>query len=407
VQEFLQSIEALNHRSTDPTHWQVKPYIGADFQRHMLLEPPGNIVVISGRNNGKIESILSSIRAGQHVLADKPWIIDSKELPALDASLSLAAKRHLIAFDCMTERFNIAYRIQRELMRDREVFGTPLTGSASEPAVVLQNLHSVLKFNHGNVNLRPTWFFDVRQQGEAIADVGTHLVDLEMWTLFPEQALDYRHDVRVVSATNTPIFISREQFQRVTGARQWPQFLENKVHNDELEYDSNNTAVFMMRGVYTGISDRWEYDSKGALNDSYLVLYKGTRATVRVRQTKLENYLPEIDVIPAPGQEVAVRDALTKRIKEISGVFPNLSLRPNGNGIRVVIPKEEREGSTFGQLVACFLGYVNHPETYPKWEQPNMLTKYYITTRAAELAKTPTNADAALSPASRAAVHTR
>jgi predicted dehydrogenase len=49
----------------------------------------------------------------------------------------------------------------------------------------------------GNPNIRPAWFFDVAQQGEGVADVGTHLVDLIQWMLFPEQAIDYEKDVDV------------------------------------------------------------------------------------------------------------------------------------------------------------------------------------------------------------------
>ena len=41
-------------------------------------------------------------------------------------------------------------------------------------------------------NIRPAWFFDNDEQGEGLNDVGTHLVDLVQWTLFPEQAIDYR-----------------------------------------------------------------------------------------------------------------------------------------------------------------------------------------------------------------------
>lgn len=390
VQAFLQSLAGFNARPADPTHWKVQSYIAPDFAAHMLLEPPGNVVVISGRNDGKIESILSSVKAGQNVIADKPWITERDKLPALEQALDLAARKRLIAYDCMTERFELAYRIQRELMRDKDVFGAAVPGSASDPSVVLQNLHSVVKFNpQGKVNLRPAWFFDVRQQGQAVADVGTHLVDLEMWTLFPDQAIDYRTDVKVLRATRSPIYLTLPEFERVTGENTWPSFLEGAVKDGRLHYDCNNTALFTIRGIYAAISDRWEYESVGALSDTYLVSYRGTKATIRVRQSKLENYIPELDVIPAPGQNPAsVQSALQERLQQLAGMFPGLSWRPNAGGFRVVIPQQlrEREGSTFQQLVNRFFEYVNHPETLPRWEKPNMIAKYDITTSAAALA---------------------
>ena len=36
-----------------------------------------DIVVFAGRNRGKIDRILQALEAGFHVLADKPWIIES------------------------------------------------------------------------------------------------------------------------------------------------------------------------------------------------------------------------------------------------------------------------------------------------------------------------------------------
>ena len=97
------------------------------------------------------------------------------------------------------------------------------------------------------------------------------------------------------------------------------------------------------------------------MSDSYLVLYQGTRATVRVRKSNLENYLSEIDVIPNDeGDPAAFTEALKNRLKKLSGVYPNLSFRNNGRSMRVIIPDDLRirGGSTFGQLVEQFLKYV-------------------------------------------------
>lgn len=389
VKAFLDSVSAFNRRTQTPTHWRFKSYIGPDFLRRMLLEPPGNIVVLSGRNNQKIDSILSSLRRGQNVLADKPWIIDSKDLPSLETALNTADAKHRIAYDGMTERFNVAYQIQRELMRDPDVFGRPISGTPSNPAVRLENLHSLVKLSHGKVNLRPSWFFDVRQQGEGIADVGTHLIDLEMWALFPDRAIDYRQDVSVLRAGHTPLFLTLPQFERVTGEKSWPEFLNPAITDDRLEYFCNSTALFTIRGVYAAIRDRWEYETPGATSDSYLVFYRGSRSAIRVRTAKEEHYVPEIDVIPNAGVNNSVLIAsLQRRLKSLSTRFPGLSLQNHGAEIRVAVPEEDRAkgGSTFAQLVSRFLEYVRDPQSIPSWEKPNMLAKYYITTTAVDLA---------------------
>jgi hypothetical protein len=390
VTDFLNRISAFNHRPRNPANWRIESHITPDFLKLAFEEPPGNIVVLSGRNDVKIDRILSSLQAGQHVLADKPWIIDSKDFSRLEEALNTAGRKHLAFYDGMTERFNIVYQIQRELMRDPAVFGLPLTGTPSHPAVELENLHSLVKFSRGKVSLRPAWFLDVRQQGEAIADVGTHLVDLEMGTLFPDRAIDYKRDIKLLKAKRSPIFLTLPQFERLTGANGWPAFLQRVVRNDRLEYDCNNTASYTIRGIHTAINDRWEYESAGALSDSYLVLYRGTHSTIRVRQSKLENYIPEIDVIPNSDENVtAFTTALERRLKQLSGSYPNLTLRNNGHEIRVLIPPEDRArgGSAFAQLVTQFLKYVRNPQSLPSWEKPNMLAKYYVTTSAVDLAR--------------------
>jgi predicted dehydrogenase len=43
--------------------------------------------------------------------------------------------------------------------------------------VTAANVHHIIKQVAGVPHLPPPWFFDITQQGEALADVGTHLVD--------------------------------------------------------------------------------------------------------------------------------------------------------------------------------------------------------------------------------------
>ena len=99
--------------------------------------------------------------------------------------------------------------------------------------------------------------------------------------------------------------------------------------------------------------------------------------------------MAEIDVIPNASENIAaLTAALERRLKQLSGAFPNLTLRNNGSAIRVSIPSEDRArgGSSFAQLVQQFLKYVRDPATTPGWEKPNMLAKYYLTTTAVDLA---------------------
>ncbi|HEV2446756.1 MAG TPA: putative oxidoreductase C-terminal domain-containing protein, partial [Candidatus Sulfopaludibacter sp.] len=202
--EHLNRVARFNSRPQNPTAWEMEVHTSPDFLKRMLAERPGNIVVLSGRNRGKIDYIRASVGAGLHVLSDKPWIIRPQDLPALEEAQAAAARNGVIAYDIMTERYEITTMLQRELVNDAHVFGEIAPGSEQEPGVYMKSVHHILKLVAGVPNLRPAWFFDVEQQGEALADVGTHLVDLTQWTLFPNQAIDYRTGIQMLSASRWP-----------------------------------------------------------------------------------------------------------------------------------------------------------------------------------------------------------
>src|SRR5690242_5072026 len=83
----LSRIAGFNTRRERPTAWQLEVHAGADSLERLLCERPGNVVVLSGRNRGKIHKLKAAVDAGFHVLADKPWIIDAADLPTLEAAL--------------------------------------------------------------------------------------------------------------------------------------------------------------------------------------------------------------------------------------------------------------------------------------------------------------------------------
>ena len=134
------------------------------------------------------------------MLADKPWVLRSEDLPKVEAALAEADTKKVTAYDIMTERFEITTILQRALVNDRATFGEPIAGTPEQPGVYMESIHHLMKVVDGRPNIRPAWFFDTDEQGEGLNDIGTHLVDLVQWTLFPDQAIDYKNDVKVLSA---------------------------------------------------------------------------------------------------------------------------------------------------------------------------------------------------------------
>ena len=135
LSDYLNRISRFNSRPENPTRWQLDIHASADPMAEMLRGHAGNIVVFTGRNRGKIDRILAALRAGLNVLADKPWIIASSDLPKLEEALAVAKQKHLAAYDIMTERYEVTSELQRELVNDPAIFGTLQKGTAEDPSI--------------------------------------------------------------------------------------------------------------------------------------------------------------------------------------------------------------------------------------------------------------------------------
>jgi predicted dehydrogenase len=345
----------------------------------MMAERPGDVVVLSGANRGKIERIVAIVRGGLHALADKPWIIEAADLPVLEAALDEADRRGVIAYDGMTQRFEISSILQRELVRDDSIFGNPLAGSPAEPSVYMESVHYLLKLVAGAPNLRPPWFFDIEEQGEGLADVGTHLVDLVQWTLFPSQSIDYRTEVRVLEGKRWATVIQPADFQRVTG----------QLRADKLDYYCNNSVLYTLRGLHIKLDVQWDFEAPHGQLDTELAIFRGSRARVEVRQGREENFRPELYIVPnEPALKRTVGEALQRKVQALLADWPGLEVADRGERFHVEIPDRHRIGheAHFALLVARFLEYVKNPPSLPAWEKPNMIAKYYVTTKGVELA---------------------
>jgi predicted dehydrogenase len=386
----LGRVTAFNRRAERPTSWRLEVHAGPDFLERMLREKPGNVVVLSGRNRTKMDRILASVEAGLNVLADKPWLISAADFPKLETALDVAEKKGLIAYDVMTERSEITSILQGELARDPEVTGTVGPGSAAEPAVEMESVHHLMKVVSGAVNLRPAWFFDTAEQGEALGDVATHLVDLVPFLLFPGQPIDCHSDIRLLGARKWPTVLDRAQLQRLTGERQLDPVLVSRLAGDRLDYFANGEVSYTIRGTHVRIKALWNYEAPEGGGDTHVGIVRGSRARVEIRQGVEQQWRPELYVVPnRPTEAPAVKAALLRRITELAKARPGLTAEDEGARLRVGIPERYRVGHEphFAEVTGRFLGYLKDPASLPKWEKAHMLAKYWVTTQAVELSR--------------------
>jgi predicted dehydrogenase len=387
----LARITAYNTRPDAPTAWQLEVHASSDFFERMLQTRPGNVVVISGRNRGKIERILQLVRSGFNVLADKPWVLRSEDLPSLEAALATADTRGVVAYDIMTERFEITTVLQRELVNDRSVFGEPMPGTPEEPGVYMESVHHLMKVVSGAPNIRPAWFFDTAEQGEGLNDIGTHLADLVQWTLYPGEAIDYKHDIAVLAAQRWPTEIPEADFKRVTGETAFPASLVPHVREGRLEYFCNTLVTYRLRGTHVTFNVIWDWEAPEGGGDTHYARYRGTLATVELRQTRGDGFRPELYVLPAAdGDPSRLRAGLERKIGELQAKYPGLAVDERAGELHVVIPDQYRVGheAHFAQVMSNYLQYLRNRDALPSWERPNMLAKYYVTTTGTEMSRT-------------------
>jgi predicted dehydrogenase len=334
--------------------------------------------------------MLDCARADLHVLADKPWIIEAGDLPKLEKALNTAEAQRSILFDAMTQRFEISVILQRALVNDAEVFGQPLKGSLTDPAVNIESLHYLFKEVNGAPNLRPAWFFDIHEQGEGLTDVGTHLVDMVAWILFPDQAIAYQNEIQVLRGTRWPTSLSLAEFQRVTGEKAFPASLQPALKDGKLDYFCNNTVNYTLRGVQVRLQATWEFAAPPGKKDTELAVFRGSRARVEVRQGVEENFRPEVYLVPnAEADRAGVLAALKQRLTALERDWPGLAVEEQRGRFRVLIPDRFRisHEAHFALVARQFLDYVREPAKLPAWEKPNLLAKYFVTTRGVELAR--------------------
>jgi predicted dehydrogenase len=382
----LGRVTGFNTRAVTPTAWELDIRAGGDYFRRFLQEQPGNTVVLAGRNRPKIDLILAALSNGLHVLADKPWVIDPADFPKLEEAFRQADLRDLVAWDMMTERHEVTTVLQRELMRDPDVFGAPVTGTPDDPGLALESVHYLKKTVAGAPLTRPAWWFDPREAGPALADVGTHLADLAMWLLFPDRPVDHHRDAEVLDASAWPTPLDREQFAALTGLPDFPPGLPN-IAGDRLLYAGNGTATVRLRGVHVRLTTLWDYELPAG-GDTHEAVARGTVGRVEVRPAA--GGRPELSVVAAdPAHHATVLSAVARRCQGWQGQFPGVTARDLGDRVHVEVPDHLRVGheAHFASVVREFAFYFHNPRQVPAWEVTNLLTKYYLTTRATDLAR--------------------
>jgi predicted dehydrogenase len=306
--------------------------------------------------------------------------IASEDFSVLEQAFKTAGEKDLLLYDIMTERYEITTMLQKEFSMMPGIFGTLEKGTVENPAVTKESVHHFYKYVSGSVLTRPAWFMDVSQQGEGIVDVTTHLVDLVQWECFPSQVIEYPKDIELASAKRWPTHMSLSEFKAITKLDGFPSYLEKDVVNDTmLNIFSNGEINYTLKGVHAKVSVTWKYKAPEGAGDTHYSIMRGTKANLIIQQGPEQQYKPTLYIEPV-GKTPFYDSLLNGEIKKLQ--------EKSSRGWEVIIPEKYKEGheAHFARVTEKFLEYLKN-KNMPAWEVPNMLAKYYTTTKALELAK--------------------
>src|SRR5262245_22505101 len=294
LDDFLALIEAFNARAEAPTGWQPVVRAGDQPLERLIAERPADVVILAGRNDTKMATMRRLHDAGLHVLADKPWLAGTAGLEDLRYTLAGGA----LAVEMMTGRYDVASILMRKLAGEPEVLGDLDTKSGG-PAIEISGVHHLEKTVNGKPLRRPAWYFDVRLQGDGLADIPTHMVDQVQRVIAaarPDRGA--ATPLELIPARIWPTRVPRELFSRVTGNPSFPDDLDGLVEDGRLVYRCNAELSFRAGDVMAALDTRWELSAPAGGGDTHRSAIHGTRARIVVEQHAGTGFRRALSIVP-------------------------------------------------------------------------------------------------------------
>ena len=397
LKSHLALIDQFNTRQENPTGWKEKVYAGADFLERFVADTRGwseaqrasSVVVLAGRNNVKPDYYLAAAEAGLNILSDKPMAITAADYMKLCEAAAVAKEKGRLFADIMTERHEITTILQRELSSRRGVYGTQEIGSVEDPAVQKVSVHHFCKLVNGKPLRRPGWYYDTKQQGEAIVDVTTHLTDLVQWELFPSDMLK-RADVKMLAARTWATPITAADYEKSTGLTEWPAYLKGSVDkNNVLQCKANGEFTYTLKGVHAKVSVEWHFMPPTGGGDTHYSVMRGSNTELVIRQGPRQGFRPVLYIKLRPGADIVKTEtALNLALTEIGDTYPGIKAVPardeeEGAVWKLDVPKKYDIGheAHFSQVMKQFLAWVKAGKM-PEQECQNLLVKYHTLSEA-------------------------
>jgi predicted dehydrogenase len=372
LRDFLALIERFNRRSKHPTRWRPVVTTCDDPLGRLVDERRGDVVVLAGKNGGKARTIRRLHESGFHVLADKPWLVESADLEHVRASLA----GWPLAAEIMTGRHDLTAKLVKRLVGVPAFFGDFRRDGA---AIEQESEHCLEKLVDGAPLRRPWWFFDVRVQGSGPVDIPTHVVDQAQWLVDSDTATP-----ALLSARAWSTRVPAEAFRRITGEEGFPRELQPFVDGDSLSYRCNAELVYQIGRITASAATRWNLSPSAGGGDASHNVVHGTRADIHLEQSARTGHRRRAFVEPRADAAEVVR-ALRDTIATWQAELPGVEVVPTGSDTyEVTVPPSLDGGheTHFPRVLDEFLSIVDD-HRWPTALAERTLAKYALLAEAA------------------------
>jgi predicted dehydrogenase len=353
---FVAYIKAFNTRAENPTRWRL--HVHDAPSEHAALDAlieqrRGQAVVLSGRNDSKLEAIARLHTQGFWVLADKPWVTNERAT----ADLEQACNGEPLAMDIMPDRHEFLARLRKRIISDSELFGVFTTDDPQGPAIELSSTHHLYKIVNGQPLRRPAWYYDVRIQGDGIVDGHSHLTDQAQWLVGAGHIFDFDTDVRIESVRRWATPVPLDLFHDSTGLSQWPEFLRAQIRDDILHYACNAEIRYRLCGINVRQYADWGQREPIGGGDLHGAVIRGSRAVLRVEHGEHTGFIPQISLEPRNG--INLNTELERALNDWQAIFPGLGVEALPKGYRFVAPHalhsthESHFAKELGEFLDC------------------------------------------------------
>jgi hypothetical protein len=199
--------------------------------------------------------------------------------------------------------------------------------------------------------------------------------------------LNYETDVEMISARRWPTDMTRSEFEAITKLSDFPDYLGKDVVDDSvLQVFCNGEMTYRLRGVHAKVSVIWAYRAPEGTGDTHYSIMRGTAANLVIRQGVEQEFKPTLYIEPH-AMDATYEEALMGQLVNVQAKYSDVDLVKEKSGWKVIIPQKYHVGheAHFTQVMQKFLEYLKQGNM-SDWEVPNMIAKYYTTTKALELA---------------------